>query len=453
MGHRGVGQRAVGAVRRRWLALLLATCSALALSGDGGGPLVSSGGSLSASALRAALDARVEVRELVREQIIDARRTQIFLRDRVAYLEQTFAPASVASVAHSVSPEAEPLEAGDDPWTEAGIVAGRIANAGAINDVFTGLVTDVANFREFQGLLVGEQVALRERAEALEDLAGILDPPGLDPLQPNEDEFAVPHTFAAGSVMRASEMNANLQAVDAGLAEEGAMAAAIVAQLALLEGRVGALELAFGLEPSFTWRIGTFNSASGIETEAFFAYRSVGPFQPFTITVTGPGGFERDVSATRSGFGDVGWSEPLLPSGTYTAVAAFSGVDFTTPIAVDASRVLDRPSVTVPSASASEVAVTFGRVEGAAMYFVEFGMVGGSWRVGRFAGPVAEPMQTVTFTDLDDPDLDLDPAGTYEVSVAAATTSFFELWSRTFSPQQVDISHTLSAPFGLSAGD
>ena len=431
-------------MRRRGTALLLAACTALALGGDAGAPFVDSGGALSASAMRAALDARAEVRELVRDQLIDVRRTQIYLRDRVAFLEEESSTASAASVADAPHAVTESLQSGADPWTEAGIVAGSVANAADMNTIFEAWVTDVSNFREFQSLLIREQDALYERIEALEVGAGILDPPTTDPLVPNEAEFSVPHTFMTGSVMRASEMNANLEVVDAGFAEEGTMAAAIATHLGLLEERVDTLEVALGFEPTFTWRMVTVNSVADIETEAVFTYRSVGPFEPFTITVTGPAGFERSVTATRAGRAGVDWMEPLLPSGTYTAVTTVSGVDFALPIAFDASRVLELPTVTVQTASTTEVVVSIGRVEGATFYSIQVREADGPMIQGRWSNAFGDSTQTVTF-----PDLDLDPSMSYVAVVTASNVTVVEGSS---SPQ-ANRSEAVTEPFSPSVGE
>lgn len=423
---------------RRAVAVLLVATAAWALTGDALGPFVSSGAPLSASALRAALDARSEAVADVREQVIDVRRTQIAQRDRVAFLEQSVAAASADGVV------AGPLEAGDDPWTEAGIVAGQVADAEALNAVFERFVEDASNIRAFQGLLILDQDALLGRIAALEEVAGILDPPDAGLLAADEDEVSVPHAFAAGTPMRASEMNANLQAVDGAVAAEAAMAAAIAARQALLGTRIEALETELGPEPLFTWRIGTYDRVSGRSTESHFIFQRLGAFEPFTITVTGPEAYERSLEVTNAATRSTGWIDPLLPSGTYTAAATYGGVDFTLPIAYDATRVLPRSEVTLDTATTSTVAVTIGRVEATAVYDVRLIASAGPFITGTLLAPFAESTRTVEFTGLD-----LDPSATYYVFVA--TASVLDPWSLTMAPQQIDRGASTTETFTPSA--
>ena len=416
---------------RRMLALLVAVVSAVvsafALAGDALGPFVNSGAPLSASAMRSALDARSDVLAQVREQVIEVRRAQVALRDRVAFLEHYVATSAVAGA------ETVPLEADDDddPWTEAGIVAGQVADAEALNDVFTRFVSDLTNIRAFQALLILDQEALLARIEALEAIAGIVDPPAPGALVPNEDEVTVPHIFTTGSAMRASEMNANLVAVDAGLVAEAAMAGMVEARQAVLAARVDALEEALGPEPLFTWRIGTYDLAMGARTESHFIFQSPAAFESFTITVTGPEGYERSTTVTVPTTFSTGWTDALLPSGTYTATTTYGGVDFTLPITYDATRVLPRPDLTLDTATTSTVGVTIGRVEGAVWYDVRLTQVGvGSIRFERL-DQFAETTTAFQFTSLD-----LDPSATYYVF--ARSFAVLEPWSLTMTPQQVD---------------
>ena len=230
-------------MRRRVVIVVIAVVAAWVLAGDALGPFVSSGSPLSASAMRAALDARAEAVDGVRERMIELRQQQVALRDRVVALEELAAASSADGAVTA------PLQANDgDPWTEAGIVAGQVADAEALNAIFERFVDDVADIRSFKGLLVLDQDALFGRLEALEASAGIVGPPVADPLAPDENDVSVPHVFTTGSAMRASEMNANLQAIDAALLAETAMAAAIDARQAVIEERIEALE-ALGAEP------------------------------------------------------------------------------------------------------------------------------------------------------------------------------------------------------------
>ena len=419
---------------RRMLALLVAIVSAVAgafaLAGDALGPFVSSGALLSASAMRSALDARADALAQVREQVIEVRRTQVALRDRVAFLEQYVATSA------SGGAETVPLDAVDDvdPWTEAGIVAGQVADAEALNEVFERFTSDLTNIRAFQALLIRDHEALLARIEALEATAGIVDPPAAGSLAPNEAEVTVPHVFATGSAMRASEMNANLLAVDAGLVAEAAMAASIAARQAVLAARVDALEDAIGPEPLFTWRIGTYDLAMGARTESHFIFQSPTAFESFTITVTGPEGYERSTTVTVPTTFSTGWTDALLPSGTYTATTTYGGREFTLPITYDATRVLPRPDLTLDTATTATVGVTIGRVEGAVWYDVRLIEVDAvitrflrSERLDQFA----ESTTAFQFTSLD-----LDPSATYYVF--ARSFAVLEPWSLTMPPQQVD---------------
>ena len=250
MGHGGLGQLAVGAVTRRVVALLIAAVTAWVLAGDALGPFVSSGAPLSASAMRAALDGRSEAFDALREQVIELRRTQVAIRDKVVEMEE------IVAVARAAGAEAAPLEAvgDDDPWTEAGIVAGQVADAEALNEVFALFFANVTNVRAFQALMILDQDALFGRVEAIEAAAGVLDPPPAGSLTPDEAEVSVPHVFTTGTVMRSSEMNANLLAVDAGLIAETAMAGAIAARQAVLAERVELLWEDLAPSPTSSWR-------------------------------------------------------------------------------------------------------------------------------------------------------------------------------------------------------
>ncbi|TVR97437.1 MAG: hypothetical protein EA416_00610 [Trueperaceae bacterium] len=431
----------MGAVIRRTVAMILALVAAWVLAGDALGPFVNGGAPLSASALRAALDGRTDALSDLREQIIDLRRNQVALGDRVAVLEQSVAQSSGAETM------TDPLEASDaGPWAGVGIVAGEIANAEALNEVFERFASDLTNIRAFQGLLVLEQDALFGRIEALEAAADILDPPEADLLVPDETDVSVPHEFTTGSTMRASEMNANLRAVDDALLAEFAMANAIGAHQAVLEARIEALEAEPDAVPLFTWRIGTYDRAEGLSTASEFFFTNEGPFEPFTITVEGPESYEHAITVTDPAAGNVGWFVPLLPSGTYTATTTYGGVDFEQPIQYDATSVLSRPGLSLGTTTPTTVVVTIGRVEGAAMYDVRLLEVGGRFVAGESLEPFESSARDVEFSGLD-----LDPSASYYVFAVIANVH--DPWNVTLPPQQVDRGASTTDPFTPGASN
>lgn len=227
---------------RRVLALLGAGLLAWVLAGDALGPFVSSGAPLSASAMRAALDARAEAISEVRGRMIELRQRQVALRNRVFAMEERVAVPS--ALVGAVDPRDANVA---DPWTEAGIVAGEVADAELLNAIFDGFVEDVTSIRDFITLLVRDQEPLLGRIEALEATAAIEDPPALDLLAPNEDEVGVPHVFTTGAPMRASEMNANLLALDGELGAESGVLVEVEARQAIMEARIEALEALLGI--------------------------------------------------------------------------------------------------------------------------------------------------------------------------------------------------------------
>lgn len=436
-------------MRRVLVAFLLAGSAAFGLGGDASGPLVGAGSALSASALRSTLDARADARDRVSKGVIEGNRERVLLRDRVAALEQAVEPTSTVSLERGAFDAIGQHEADDDedPWADANIVAGGVASAAALNDVFSAFVADVTTVRTFQAFLVEDLIALAARIETLEALAGIGDPPITMPLQPSDEAFTVPHVFIAGSVMLARAMNANLQAIDGALAEAAERATAALAFIALLNERVDALWPVFDPQPTFTWRIGTWHDTSGlVRTEAHFIYRRVGPFEPFTITVTGPDDFTRSTTITSSTAASSGWFESLLPSGTYTAETTYDGLPFSLPIAFDADSVLERPEVTVEASTTSEVVVTVGRTEGAQMYHVMLLDDDGLSVAETSEAPFSESTRTITFTGLD-----LDPSRSYDVSVGVSSVP--ALWSPTLVPQQADRAFSRSDSFSPSADD
>ena len=442
MGHGGLGQRAVGAVTRRVVALLISVVTAWVLAGDATGPFVSSGAPLSASAMRAALDGRSEAFAALREQVIDLRRTQIAIRDKVVEMEE------IVAAGRSVGGEAAPLEesADDDPWTEAGIVTGQVADAEALNEVFARFGGNVTNVRAFQALLILDQDVLFGRVEAIEAAAGIVDPPPAGSLVPNEAEVSVPHVFTTGTLMRSSELNANLMAVDAGLIAEAAMASAIAARQAVLAERVEVLWEDLGPRTAFSWRIGTLHSTSGLDVDTHFMFESPEDFEPFTINVTGLEAYERSTTVNSATIASTGWIESSLPSGVYTATTTYGGTDFSIPIAFDATRVLALPVLALGAVSTSEVAFAIERVEGAFAYRVTLQQVGGPIVRWFTIDAFEEPAHGVTLGNLD-----LDPSVSYHISVSAMNV--FNPWSPYLFPQQVDRSFQTTGAFSPGVGD
>jgi hypothetical protein len=420
---------------RRLLTLLLIACLPWAASQVPTPPLVTPGGALSASTVRAALDFRADAIGVVRATVIEANRQRVALNNLVSAIEQeaSIARADVASIA--------PLDDPTDPWVEAGIVAGQVARAATLNDAFAGFTGDLDNIRAFQTLVLAGNEALVERIVALEALAGIDDAPGVLPLAPNEDDVVVPHVFEAGALMRASDMNANLAAVDEATAAESVMAASILARLALMTTRAEAVAEVIEPQPTFTWRIGTVNGSADLQTEGYAIFRNPGPFEEIQIRWSGPNGFERDMTIDNPEARGTGWATALLPSGTYLAQATVGGVEFELPITYDATRTLENPDVDLVEATTERVGVRAWRIEGAAYYGARLREAGSSTTLAWVAsGAFAEPSRVFEVVGLE-----LDPAITYEVLVLAYTAS--APWDPHMVAQQVDRSWALSEPF------
>ena len=200
--------------------------------------------------------------------------------------------------------------------------------------------------------------------------------------------------------------------------------------------------------PYFTWTIGTSNIEVGPpRTLAYLYVGDPAPPSSVTVTVTGPAGYRRSetVNTTdlrRGCYIVVVWSEPLLPSGTYTAVTRIAGVDYSSPIAYS-DRVLEIPVVTVDDATVTAVKVTINRVAGAAVYYVGLSEADDARGMGIAHTEVAaeaRPSQSVTLDGLT-----LSTDRSYNVGVSAS--SVLDPWRPPSVPRQVDLSRTRTAEF------
>ncbi len=407
------------------MALILIMCLPWASSKNPTPPLLTPGASLSASAFRAALDARADAIAAVRDAVIDVRREQIALRDVVSDIEREAGITSAAATAMA------PLDEPADRWSEAGIVAGQVASAANLNDVFAKFAGDLGNIREFQGLLLREHDALLARISALEVLAGIDDAVDGPPLAPDEDPVVVPHVFEAGTVMRTSEMNANLSAVDEAAAAEAAMTAAIQARMTLLVQRAEAVAEVIEPQPTFTWRMGNVKGGTSLATEAHYIFRNPGPFEPIPIRWSGPDGFERLVTVTSPATSTGSIVFDTLPSGTYLAEATVGGIEFALEIEFDAQRILDPPTAELVTVSSQQVEVRVDLVEGAEHYDVSLRPeAGGSWVWARREA-LDDDTAAFVFTGLQ-----LEPETSYFVHVRALSVP--APWDPLLVPQQVN---------------
>ena len=202
----------------------------------------------------------------------------------------------------------------------------------------------------------------------------------------------------------------------------------------------------------FSWTIGTHNYevTDTLETVMYLWVGDPEPPSSVTVTVTGPAGYRIsrtfDTTHLRVGCFYVSpWVEPLLPSGTYTAVTRIGGVDYSIPIAYSATRVLATPVVILDDATATAVSVTINRVAGAAsysvvLYEVEVGNARGIGIEHTEVAAEASPSQSVTLDGLT-----LSTNRSYYLDVWAS--SVLDPWRVPLVPQQVDMSITRTAPF------
>ncbi len=210
---------------------------------DGSPSAIATGNELDAEPLRRVLGAVEDDVATLRDLVIDVRRTQVTVRDRVAALEASTSGASAsATQARWIERHVQRLES----VAGAGLQAGSLASSASLNSLFTVLASDLSNIHEFMLLLERDADAIAVRLAAVEDTLDVVpavedDPPPFDVEPP-----AVAHVFVTRTVMRANEMNDNLAAVSVTpdlLDAANAMMARLVdgfqVRIAVLEEMVG----------------------------------------------------------------------------------------------------------------------------------------------------------------------------------------------------------------------
>lgn len=177
---------------------------------DGSASGIAAGNELDAEPLRLALAAVETDVGTLRELVIEVRRTQVRVRDRVAALEVWASGSSaLGSVSGGAGRDVRSLES----VAGAGLQAGSLASSASLNSVFAVLAGDLVNIHEFMGLLERDSDAIAVRLAAVEDALDVVPAAEDDPVPFDVAPPVVPHAFVTGTVMRAAEMNENLVAV------------------------------------------------------------------------------------------------------------------------------------------------------------------------------------------------------------------------------------------------
>lgn len=176
----------------------------------GSSSAIAAGSELDAEPLRLVLGTVEDDVGTLRELVIDVRRTQVAVRDRVAALEASTSGASAfATEAWWVERQVQSLES----VAGAGLQAGSLASSGSINSLFNVLANDLSNIHEFMVLLERESDAIAVRLAAIEDALDVVPAVEDDPTPFDVEPPVVAHVFVTRTLMRADDMNENLAAV------------------------------------------------------------------------------------------------------------------------------------------------------------------------------------------------------------------------------------------------
>ncbi len=177
----------------------------------------------------------------IREFVIDVRRSQVQLRDRVQVLEATtLDPQPAPDPTPAALPMPPVAPASDDDAIV--FTAGSLVDATAVNARFERSRVDLSNFDEFIQLLQVEATSLEDRTAALEALLSPSEIASPQRRAIESVEALLPHTFQAQTSMRSAQMNANFDALAAIADANRANAETIEAAQASLEPRIAALE-------------------------------------------------------------------------------------------------------------------------------------------------------------------------------------------------------------------
>lgn len=181
----------------------------------------------------------------VRELIIEVRRTQVRLRDRIAALEPFVLdpqpPPTTTSARETITSSEHFLPRPED--TEPVVFdAGTVVDAEAVNERFGRIEADLSNTFLFVQTLYEDLLKMLGRLSALEELqlpdgAEEGTPEALVPVDAD-----VEHTFVAGTTMRSSDMNANFEKLSTAIARTMANARALEAAHGDVVRRLEALE-------------------------------------------------------------------------------------------------------------------------------------------------------------------------------------------------------------------
>lgn len=181
----------------------------------------------------------------VRDVIIEVRRAQVSLRDRIAALEPFVLdpqpPPTTTSAGKTIADSERflPLAEDEEPIV---FEAGTLVAAEAVNARLGRIEADLSNTFLFQQVLYEDLLTTLERLAVLEDLQL---PEGAEAAMPDSlvpVEADLEHNFAAGTTMRSSEMNANFDRLSTALTRTMTNAIAMEAAHADVAQRLETLE-------------------------------------------------------------------------------------------------------------------------------------------------------------------------------------------------------------------
>ena len=179
--------------------------------------------------------------DAIREFVIDVRRSQVQLRDRVLVLETTTLDPPPAPDPETAALPTVPIALAS---VEDEIVfnAGSLVDAADVNERFERSRKNLQNIDEFMQLLQVEVTSLKDRTAALEALLAPSETALVQRRAIDAVEALLPYTFQANTTMRSVHMNANFDALAATAAANRANAETIEVAQSSLEPRIAALE-------------------------------------------------------------------------------------------------------------------------------------------------------------------------------------------------------------------
>lgn len=223
---------------KRALLLTLALLIGSAAAQEAAPNVFETGSPMSASAMNENLEWLSDRIAVVRESVIETRRVQVQMRDRVRSVTPIVESFSVNLEDSAITAQQEETL----PWP---FKAGDFVDADAVNDSFAAFTADSYNIAEFNALMATEMTSIAANLTAAEQAHGLSDGSRAE-VQLDVYEAPSLTEFDKGARIVAAEVNDNFAATAASVAAIEQQAAELAAWVAHELSRLEAIELVAG---------------------------------------------------------------------------------------------------------------------------------------------------------------------------------------------------------------